>query len=187
MKNLQLLMAIFALLGVVACSQQPTDEDEIRAIVRSEVMAVIAEVKQGPPGEQGPLPSNELLAGLIQEAILNMRKELRGPQGLRGEQGPAGIRGPQGIPGTAQLPQSDRATLNRVNTIASDLRNLRSEVECEVRGSLLCSSSLHEIWGSTLSSRISSLETDIANLKSIVRQLQDNAHRHTTRLPTPRH
>ena len=205
MNNLQLLMVGLALLGVVACAQQPT-EGEIRAIVRSEVEAVIAEVKQGPQGEQGPLPSNELLAGLISETILELKEELRGPQGIPGKQGPAGIRGPQGIPGTAQLSQSDRATLSRVNTLERDLSNLRSEIECEVKVTsslfrgLPCSSSLQGASpfsmrnGSTIGSRvsslesdISSLETDILNLQSIVRQLQNNAHRHTTRLPAPRH
>ena len=175
---LRIIIVAATLLFALACSQQPTDE-EIQAIVRSEVMAAISEVKQGPPGEQGPLPSNELLAELIQEVVLGLNEELRGPQGLQGERGSQGVRGPQGVPGTAQLSQSDRATLNRVNTLGSDLRNLRSEIECEVRGTLFCRSSLHEFWDSTLASRIASLEDELEDLQNRANQLERNAHRHT--------
>ena len=217
MNYLRLAIIGLPLLLALACSQQPTD-DEIRAMVKSEVEAAISEVKQGPPGEQGPLPSNEILAELIQKVVLGLREDLRGPQGLqgeqgplpsneilaeliqgvvlevkedlrgpqglRGEQGPPGARGPQGVPGTAQLSQKDRATLNRVNTLESDLRNLRSEVECEVGGSgasFICRSSLHGFFGNTIDSRISSLENELNNLRNRVNQLERNAHRHTFR------
>ena len=173
MSILRTLIFAATLLLMLACSQQPTDE-EIRAIVRSEVMAAISEVKQGPPGEQGPLPPNEIVTELIHGVVLEMKEELRGPQGLRGEQGPPGARGQQGIPGTAQLSQRDRATLNRVNTLESDLRNLRSEVECEVRGTFFCRSSLHGLWGSTIGSRISSLEGDLDDLQNRVNTLESD-------------
>ncbi len=193
--HLLLLVLGLALLVVTACSQQPT-EDELRAIVRSEITAVIAEVKQGPPGEQGPLPSNELLTGLIEEVILELKEDLRGPQGLRGEQGPQGARGPQGVPGTAQLSQGDRMTLSnvvylqndlanfesRITSLQNDLANLRRNVECEVSsGFSFCSSSLSGLMGGTLGSRVTSLQNDIANLQSEMSRLWNDAHRHTIR------
>ena len=179
--HLLLLVLGLALLVVTACSQQPT-EDELRAIVRSEITAVIAEVKQGPPGEQGPLPSNELLTGLIEEVILELKEDLRGPQGLRGEQGPQGARGPQGVPGTAQLSQGDRMTLSNVVYLQNDLANLRRNVECEVSsGFSFCSSSLSGLMGGTLGSRVTSLQNDIANLQSEMSRLWNDAHRHTIR------
>lgn len=116
MRYIALFLAILAPIALVACSSGPTDE-EIRAIVRAEVQAAIAEVKQGPPGEQGPPPSEQQLNILITTWFLARKETFRGPQGLRGEQGPQGVPGPQGIPGTAELSVRDKARLNKVDSL----------------------------------------------------------------------
>lgn len=123
MRLIRLGIVGLALLAASACSQQATDE-ELRDMVREEVMAAIAEVKQGPPGEQGPPPSEEALSQLIQEVVIDLREELRGPQGPQGTQGPQGIQGRQGEPGTAELSGRDRAALSRVDSLSRDLDTL---------------------------------------------------------------
>ena len=101
-----LLMAVGFVFMAVACSTGLTEE-EIRSIVRDEVLTVIAEVKQGPPGpqgEQGPIGSQGL-------------QGLGGPQGERGAQGAQGLRGPAGPQGTAVLSRRDET---RIRTLETD-------------------------------------------------------------------
>lgn len=94
-----------------AAASQWLTEGEIRAIIRDEVAAAVAEVKQGPQGPQGPQGDQ----GPIGPS---------GQQGKIGPKGDIGIQGSRGFTGTAgttQLSASDKRKINALEDCVQDL------------------------------------------------------------------
>ena len=76
------LLAVALTLTLAACSSGPTEE-EIRAMVRTEVAAAVAEVKQGPPGtstlESADAARLELLEVQARTFVVNAHEVRRLP------------------------------------------------------------------------------------------------------------
>lgn len=99
------LLTFIVAVVVAACSPLgPTEEQNVREIVRQEMTVVIADLQQSPQGELTSTPTEEYLLGLINEVIVDRLEELRGPQGVEGPQGPQGVLGSQGPRGEQGLP-----------------------------------------------------------------------------------
>jgi hypothetical protein len=152
----------------LACS--PPDE-ELRALVRAELAAAVAEVKQGPPGPVGPSGPQGPQGTL-------------GPQGPRGEPGPQGLRGIQGPPGPEPLGLS--ALRSDLASLRADLDTLEAAIRCEAGGSgRFCASLLHGFRGNTLDERLDLLEANmdilagnISKLATSIDQWWSHAHSH---------
>lgn len=96
--------------SALACTFGPTEE-EIRAIVRVEVAAAIAEIKEGPPGPPGEI-------GPKGPAGPTGPRGERGARGLAGERGPDGMQGPAGA---ASLSTKDEARLRALEREMADV------------------------------------------------------------------
>jgi hypothetical protein len=98
------LLAFIVAVVVAACSPLgPTEEQNVREIVRQEMTVAIADLQQSPQGELASIPTEEYLLGLINEVIVDRLEELRGPQGAEGPLGPQGVLGNQGPSGEQGL------------------------------------------------------------------------------------
>jgi len=176
------ILLVSILLMTVACNSG-LSEDEIRSMVRSEVEATIAEVKQGPPGLQGGqgLPGeigpaatdcwdlNENGNGDSHEDVNNDGAVTvadcigpPGPQGKQGLRGDTGPQGPSGLPGPPG-PEPTGST-----NLQHDLENL----EWALYGSFGPSVSARDDIGELrddIDQLKHQLESDLASLRSVIK------------------